>query len=108
VDSYNLLPVLTGTGRGAIREATIHHSVNGSFAIRQGDWKLILCPDSGGWSVPLPGSPETATLPPYQLYNLAGDPGETNNLYPQEPGRAEALLKLAEKYRKAERSTPLD
>ncbi len=108
VDSYNLLPVLTGTGRGPIREATVHHSVNGSFAIRQGDWKLILCPDSGGWSDPLPGSPETDTLPPYQLYNLAVDPGETNNLYLQESGRAEALLKLAEKYRKAERSTLLD
>ena len=33
----------------------MHHSINGSFAIRQGDWKLELCPGSGGWSPPRPG-----------------------------------------------------
>lgn len=41
-DSYNLLPVLINPNyKIAIREATVHHSINGSFAIRKGDWKLI-------------------------------------------------------------------
>ena len=70
-DSYNLLPVMLQQEKQPIREATVHHSVNGSFAIRQGDWKLVLCGGSGGWSDPLPGSAEEAALPPFQLYNLA-------------------------------------
>ena len=105
VDSYNLLPVLLNNSQDEVREGTVHHSVNGSFAIRQGDWKLILCPGSGGWSDPLPGSPETKSLPPYQLYNLVEDPGEMTNLYPEEPERSAALLHLMEKYRREGRST---
>ena len=63
-----------------IREATIHHSINGSFAIRKGKWKLILCPGSGGWSIPKPGSPEAEALPSFQLYDLRSDIEETMNL----------------------------
>lgn len=106
VDSYNLLPALLNKQEEPIREATVHHSVNGSFAIRQGDWKLILCPGSGGWSDPIPGSSETLTLPPYQLYNLSEDPGETINRYAEEPARSAAMLELMEKYQKQGRSTP--
>jgi len=52
-DSYSFLPVLTGENyKKPIREATVHHSISGRFAIRQGDWKLILWPGSGGWSYP--------------------------------------------------------
>jgi len=41
-DSYNLLPVLMNPNyKVAIREATVHHSLYGNFAIRKGDWKLI-------------------------------------------------------------------
>src|SRR5262249_7719613 len=40
-DSYSLLPVLTDAHfKGPLREALVHHSINGSFGIRQGDWKL--------------------------------------------------------------------
>ncbi len=105
-DSYNMLPVLLQTDENPVREATVHHSVNGSFAIRRGDWKLILCPGSGGWSQPIPGSPEAASLPPFQLYNLSDDPGETMNLYPEEPEKAEELRMLLEKYRDEGRSRP--
>ncbi len=100
VDSYNLLPALLHHSQDPVRDGTVHHSVNGSFAIRQGDWKLILCPGSGGWSDPLPGSPETKSLPPYQLYNLAEDPGERVNRYPEEPERSASLMQLMEKYRR--------
>jgi hypothetical protein len=41
-----------------IREATVHHSINGSFASRKGDWKLIFAAGSGGWSFPTPGKAE--------------------------------------------------
>ena len=39
-DSVSFLPALLGTATGPLREAIVHHSINGSFAIRQGRWKL--------------------------------------------------------------------
>ena len=49
-DSVSILPALEGKATAPLREATVHHSANGSFSIRQGKWKLELCPGSGGWS----------------------------------------------------------
>src|SRR5262249_61182707 len=69
-DSVSILPVLEGRDRAPLREAVAHHSMNGSFAIRQGDWTLALCGDSGGWSAPPPGSEAAAGLPPGHPYHL--------------------------------------
>ena len=83
-DSFSFLPALQGIDhRKPLRPFTIHHSINGSFAIRHGDWKLILCPGSGGWSAPRPAQAlKNKNLPAIQLYNLANDPAERTNLYP--------------------------
>jgi arylsulfatase A-like enzyme len=105
-DSYSLLPALLGEQKEEIREATVHHSVNGSFAIRKGPWKLILCPGSGGWSDPKPNSPGIDSLPPYQLYNLERDMGETENLVEQYPDLVAELSLLMRKYIEEGRSTP--
>ena len=67
------------------REFTIHHSINGSFAIRKGKYKFIFCPDSGGWSSPKPWTNEGENLPKFQLYNLKNDPSESINLYGKFP-----------------------
>ncbi|MFO0929742.1 MAG: hypothetical protein U0736_22420 [Gemmataceae bacterium] len=64
----------------------MHHSINGSFAIRQGRWKLCLCPDSGGWSAPRPGK-ATKGLPPVQLFDLQSDPGEQDEPQRSAPRR---------------------
>ena len=106
VDSYSLLPALLGDSLHTVREATVHHSINGSFAIRKGPWKLILCPGSGGWSPPLPDSPEAGKLPPYQLYNLETDTGETDNLLNQYPEVVTELTDLLKQYIVNGRSTP--
>ncbi len=107
VDSYNLLPALLDNQVEQIREATVHHSINGSFAIRKGKWKFIMCPGSGGWSHPKPGSPEVGNLPPFQLYDLESDIGETQNLVNEYPEVAGELMKLLEKYISEGRSTSL-
>ncbi|MFZ5833727.1 MAG: sulfatase-like hydrolase/transferase, partial [Planctomycetota bacterium] len=104
-DSASLVGLLSGKNQ-ALREATVHHSINGSFAIRQGPWKLILCPDSGGWSQPRPGSQQAAGLPPVQLYNLAEDVGEKNNLEAQHPEIVARLRALLDRYVSEGRSTP--
>lgn len=88
------------------REATVHHSINGSFAIRQGDWKLIMDKGSGGWSFPKPNDPAEADLPEVQLYNLASDPGETTNVYAENADKVDSLKALLTKYIKEGRSTP--
>lgn len=105
-DSYSLLPVLLGQPyQRPLREATVHHSIEGRFAIRQGDWKLILWPGSGGWSAPTTKE-LTPNLPAYQLYNLATDPSETRNLAASEPNRVAALKALLARYIREGRSTP--
>lgn len=105
-DSFDLLPALTGATTKPVRESVIHHSINGSFAIREGKWKLLLCPDSGGWSVPKPDSPEAASLPPIQLYNLEADPGERLNLAEAQPETVARLLAILERDVARGRSTP--
>jgi arylsulfatase A len=106
-DSVSLLPVLLGNARKALREATVHHSINGSFAIRQGPWKLALCADSGGWSAPRPGRAEAKGLPPVQLYHLGDDPSERHNLQNEHPEVITRLTRLLERYVAEGRSTPV-
>jgi len=107
-DSFSLLPVLkNNTFTSPIREATVHHSIMGNFAIRKGDWKLIMCPGSGGWSMPGPKDPDSLEgLPEMQLYNLSNDPEETTNLESSEPEKLAELKSLLSKYISEGRSTP--
>lgn len=77
-DSFSFFSCLKGKS-GAIRPFTIHHSMHGQFAIRMGDWKLIMTTGSGGgWKEPWKATETTSRV--VQLYNLKDDPGETNNL----------------------------
>jgi arylsulfatase A len=106
-DSYSLLPaILDPRDEKIIREATVSHSINGSFTIRQGDWKLLFAAGSGGWSSPRPGSKEEEGLPPVQLYNLKSDPSETDNVQEKYPEIVHKLTALLKKYIEDGRSTP--
>lgn len=104
-DSISMLPALRGDP-AAGREQLVSHSINGTFAIRQGNWKLILAPDSGGWSEPRPGNSQTPELPSRQLYDLGADRGESRNLIAEHSQRAEGLNALLEKIVASGRSTP--
>ncbi len=104
-DSVSFLPALTGKTREPLREAIVHHSITGAFSIRQGNWKLALCPGSAGWSDPRPGQ-EAKGAPEIQLYDLAADIGEKNNVQAQHPEIVARLTRLLEKYVAEGRSTP--
>lgn len=105
-DSYNLLPLLINPGYAkTIREATVHHSINGSFTIRKGDWKLLLAAGSGGWSSPKPGAEEKG-LPALQLYNVKTDPEEKVNVQDRNPELVKQMTALLIKYIENGRSTP--
>jgi arylsulfatase A len=105
-DSVSLLPAFLGKADKPLHEAIVHHSVNGSFAIRQGNWKLELCSGSGGWSQPRPNTAEAKKLPPAQLYDLSKDIGEKTNVAAENPEVVERMTKLMEKYVADGRSTP--
>lgn len=107
-DSYSILPLIQGKKVDTFRDYTVHHSVNGSFAIRQGDWKLCFCPGSGGWSYPTPRTirEEQLDLPAMQLFNLKEDIGETKNLIEDYPEKALELKKALAKIILDGRSTP--
>lgn len=106
VDSYSFRSVLVGHSEGTIRPATVHHSINGSFAIRQGPWKLAFCAGSGGWSYPRPKVADSLELPITQLYNLNVDPGETTNIADEHQKLVSDLSRLMMSYIDDGRSTP--
>lgn len=91
-DSDSMLPVLRG-GRST-RSSVVHHSINGMFSIRKGEWKFVRGKGSGGFGRPNPdnqiiGFPTQGLDPeddaPGQLYRIAEDMTESENLYFSRP-----------------------
>ncbi|GIX04739.1 MAG: arylsulfatase [Planctomycetaceae bacterium] len=104
-DSVSFWPTLRGNEQPP-RTAVVHHSIDGSFAIRQGPWKLALCPGSGGWSAPAPGRHDTSMLPAVQLFHLDQDIGEQHNLQAEHPQHVAELTQLLTEFVARGRSTP--
>jgi arylsulfatase A-like enzyme len=109
-DSYDIRPALFGQKRGqAIREATVHHSMNNEYALRKGDWVLIESNGTHG-----PAEPEwwrkrhgiTKSDTPGELFHLKEDLLEKKNLYAQYPDRVKEMHTLLEKYKADGRSVP--
>ena len=98
VDSVSLLPLLEGRDQ-AVRDTLVHHSIDGKFAIREGKWKLVLCPGSGGWS-------DGPKAPALQLYDMDADAGEKTNLEAKHPEIVERLTAKLVKIVDDGRSTP--
>ena len=91
-DSQSILPVLLGNKEHQTEAMSIiHHSSQGFFAIRKGDWKLIEKRGSGGFSEPVLIEPKKGE-PIGQLYNLAEDPSEKINRYNEQPEKVKELL----------------
>lgn len=95
-DSVSMLPALLGKKQASpLRAFTIHHSIEGVFAVRQGPWVFIDSPGSGGWSSTGPNAPNEDS-PPVQLYNLREDLGEQHNLWQDHPEKVNELGALLE------------
>ncbi len=103
-DSFSLLPAL-GVRKGDGRAGLVVHSINGSFGVREGKWKLCLCPGSGGWSDPRPAK-EPAGAPAVQLFDLEKDIGEKLNLQDKNAEVVDRMTKQLEKWVSDGRSTP--
>lgn len=104
-DGVSFLPALYHEEIVSSREAVVHHSVDGNFAIRKGKWKLIFCEGSGGWTAPNNKAAIQQNLPSIQLYNIESDFAETQNLYKEYPEIVNELTDLMHTYIKNGRST---
>jgi arylsulfatase A-like enzyme len=96
-DSVDISPILLGNDK-LVRESIVHHSIDGTFSIRKGEWKLILGKDSGGFSksLKIKGIPVSTEG---QLYRLTSDPTEQHNLYDEKPEIVSELTTLLNKYK---------
>jgi arylsulfatase A-like enzyme len=98
-DSVSLLPLLQGA-KDPVREHAVSASIGGVPALRQGPWKYIAAPGSGGWGK---GGDQSQ---PVQLYHLGDDLGETKNLASAQPEKLAAMQALLERLIVEGRSTP--
>ncbi len=104
-DSISNLSLWLDSNAPEVREDIIHQSIDGSLSIRKGRYKLEMCPGSGGWSDPVPGS-ETEDMPKIQLYDLKQDIGERINIVLEQPAVVESLKKILVDHVRNGRSTP--
>ena len=105
-DSFNVLPALLG-GKSPREHLVVQSNGTARQAIRVGAWKYI------------PGKPgiratrgddnrggKYGTSPEIQLYNLANDTAEENNLADKQPGKVKEFQTLLDKIKADGRSTP--
>ena len=90
---YSILPVLLGKSQKVEnQQAVVHSSSMGIYAIRKGDWKLIEGLGSGGFTEPKEIKSQNGIIG--QLYNLADDIAEKNDVYSQNPDKVKELHDL--------------
>ena len=89
MDGFSFLSVLTGNAK-TTRTFSVHHSLAGVFALRQGAWKMIEGRGSGGFTQPRRLQIKQSD-PRGQLYDLANDPQEKRNQWHEHPERIEAM-----------------
>lgn len=112
IDSYNLMPVLTGEDYARpLRTATVQNTSAGKYALRQGDWVLIDAPSGSAQKEPsaylqhfkLEGYGQSN---PGLLFNLKHDPRQSKNLYAQHPEKVASMRSLLQRYIDGERCAP--
>lgn len=89
LDGVDLLPFLAGAETKAPHD-TLYWRLGEQAAIRRGDWKLVRYDAA----VDTPGARSNAgnvDVTPFRLYDLAEDPGETNDHVADHPVKAEEL-----------------
>ena len=123
-DSISFAPLLREPGTAATRQTLIMQSI-GPFVVREGRWKLCLCPGSGShgrlgnvpksavaWRHALeqfggkPTRQELQRAPFVQLFDLSDDPHEDHNLAARQPQRVDRLVALLRQRIDRGRSTP--
>jgi arylsulfatase A-like enzyme len=111
-DSFDLFPAWLDPTHPQIRPYLLTQAFGGirTLSIRKGDWKYIDHSGSGGNRYEADASLKAFEIPDDhpdakgQLYDLASDPGERNNLFETFPERVAELKGLLEKSKVSGRS----
>lgn len=123
-DSISFAPVLKDPSQKGLRSDLVMQSVR-AFVIRDGDWKLCLCPGSGATGVygnePTPQdawqnalkqfegdltADDLLAAPFVQLFDVSKDLHEDHNLASEHPDRVAKMVKLLQNQIATGRSTP--
>jgi arylsulfatase A len=123
-DSISFANLLTSPESEGTRKNLIMQGV-GPFVVREGDWKLCLCPGSGApvhheivptpdaaWKTALkelgrePTWDDLKKFPFVQLFNLKQDISEKKNIAAQHPEKVAALIQILQTQMQDGRSTP--
>jgi arylsulfatase A len=108
LDSMDVLPALLGAGGAAGREQLVqqNNGNNGTYALRVGDWKLHRYDRKTARNVVVEQPLTNTKVPPFQLFNLREDPGETTNVIEQHAELAERMKARLVRIIEAGRSRP--
>jgi arylsulfatase A len=112
-DSVSILKLLRGEDGSPVREFAVHHSCNGGFAVRRGDWVYIdysTGEDNGnGMGEPDWYKEERGYVShehPAELFHLGDDPAERRNRYADEPELVAEMKALLRKIQGSSISPP--
>jgi arylsulfatase A-like enzyme len=112
IDSYNLLPVLTGAKYDSpLRVATVQNTKEEEYSLRQGDWVFINTHKAAGLGEPKEyleyfGFEAFPKDTPGLLFNLKDDLRQSKNLYNDYPEKVSAMSALLGSYLEGERCAP--
>lgn len=94
-DSFSYWKVLSeGDNQGSCRQSLVYHSDKGYFALRKGEWVLLDCKGSGGWTLPEEDVKDTQSV---QLYNLDQDYKQHHNVAEMYPELVKSMKKELDK-----------
>ena len=99
LDSFNLLPALLGESGAAGREHLIQqdNGQGGNYGFRVGDWKLLRHDSKQTRNRVVEEPLRNTPVPQFQLFDLAHDPGEQQDVMEQHPQIGERMkTRLAE------------
>lgn len=93
LDSFDVSAALLGKEGAAGREYLVQqdNGSSGTFGFRAGDWKLLRHDRRQARNVVVEMQLKNTAVPQFQLFNLAEDPGENENLWDKHPEIGERL-----------------
>lgn len=108
LDSMDVSGALLGEGgaKGGGELVQQDNGGGGNFGFRSGDWKLVRHDKGKARNVVVEKELATTEVPRFQLFDLAADPGETDDVIERNPELAVRLKKRLEEVIAAGRSRP--
>ncbi len=108
-DSCSLVALLKGQ-TAKVRQHLVHNTFDGAWALRDGEWNLVVAKNGyhnrgyQEWEARRHYPPDDDG--PVELYHLADDPGQRQNLARQHPEKVAAMQKTLKKIRQRGHSAP--